>query len=180
MQSRRRSQHGFSMIEAVVSVLVVAGLFSVAMNTVGASRARQAVTTERARAQTLASDLMAEILRLPYQDPYDTSVGIGVEGAEASAAGRTGFDDVDDYHEWSATPPKNRDGVAIDGFAGWTRQVQVSWASASNPEATATSATGIKRITVRVLRGKAELASLTALRSDTWIEPVYAHSLEER
>jgi hypothetical protein len=155
------------MIEAVLSLILISGLLVVSLNTVGASTIGQSKVGDRARAQLLALDLMNEILEQEYQDPTETPV-FGLEPLDIGA-GRTGFDDVDDYRNYSASPPVHRDGTAIAGLTGWTEQVAVSRVLATSPSTTQPAGveTGVKRITVSIKKGNATLASMVALRAQT-------------
>jgi len=161
----RTSRRGFTMIEAVLSVVLVSGLLVVTLNTVGASTMGQYRVGERGRAQLLALDLMNEILEQDYQDPTET-VQFGLEPGDVGA-GRSGYDDVDDYRNYSASPPVHRDGTAISGLTGWTEQVAVNRVVPANPSQNQVSETGVKRITVTIKKGNATLASIIALRGQT-------------
>ncbi|MBI3832760.1 MAG: hypothetical protein HY287_00335 [Planctomycetes bacterium] len=155
------------MIEAVLSLVLVSGLLVVSLNTVGASTMGQSKVGDQGRAQLLALDLMNEILEQDYQDPTEP-VTFGLEPLDIGP-GRTGFDDVDDYRNYSASPPVHRDGTAISGLTGWTEQVAVVRVNATTPSVTqpAISETGVKKITVTIKKGTAMLATFTALRAQT-------------
>lgn len=156
-------QTGYSLVEVMVCVVIVGGMFAAAVHTLGAARLGEQQTTERTRGHMLAHALMDEILRQAYEDPGDNAV-FGPEPGEDDGT-RLAFDDVDDYHEWSASPPTEADGTALEDFEGWTRRVVVAWVDPADPEQTRTYETGLKRITVTVERGRAKLAEVVALRS---------------
>ena len=86
---RRR---GFSLIEAAFSVVLVAVMFAAVMTTVGAARVVRYKTDGRSRGSTLAHDLMAEILQVPYEEP-DGPASLGRDGGEAGG-NRIDFDDM--------------------------------------------------------------------------------------
>jgi MSHA pilin protein MshD len=165
----RVSGQGFTLIEAVMSMLIVGLMLVAAMNTVGASRVSQARNAEQSRGPMLAEDLMAEILSQNYQEPNDP-VQFGREGGE-SGGSRDAWDDVDDYDGWSASPPQNKDGTDIPDLDGWGREVKVTWAKAMSPDQQAGSSTGIKRIDVIVTHQGRVVAKLSTLRSDGWPNP---------
>lgn len=80
-------------------------------------------TRQQLVAQRLATELLAEIAMLPYEDP-DGNVKFGIEGDEAADT-RADFDDIDDYDEWKASPPQKKDGQAEPDCTGYTRSVLV-------------------------------------------------------
>ena len=99
--TRRPAQRAFSMIEATISIVIVAGMLVAAVTTVGAAaRARQTMTGRELGA-LLAQQLMSEILPLAYEEPEDTPA-FGLESPESTDS-RAAYDDVDDYHGWSAS-----------------------------------------------------------------------------
>ena len=171
-------RRGFSLVEAVISVILVSVLLVASVNTVGASRAGQSVTSNRSWGSTLAQALMSEILQQSYADPglgeakmfsFDPGVDpspmpkLGPEAGEANGT-RTLFDDVDDYQGWSASPPQARNGEAILGLDGWRRTVSVTLA---NPVSLmpVTKDSGAKVVTVSVTHNDNTVAELVAIRT---------------
>lgn len=159
----RAGPGGFTLIEAVVSMLILGGLGVAVMSTVGAAGASRKQVVERSRAQALATDLLSEILSKAYADP---EVGLGVIGRDAGeAADRSQFDDVDDYHGWAETPPKEIDGNAIAWATGLTRSVRVNWVTPGSLNGTSGTGTWLKRVEVVVSRSGKTLAKATGLRA---------------
>ena len=107
---------------------------------------------------------MEEVLTQSYEEPADTPT-FGRESPE-SGGQRTDWDDVDDYHQWSSSPPENRTGTAIPNSAGWQRDVIVQWVDPNDPSQVSGVEQGVKRVTVTVRRNGQILAQETALRSD--------------
>lgn len=160
---RNYSTRAFSMIEVIISMVVVAGMTVAALNTVGAAKMGSQKITSRNSGTLLAQQLMAEILTQSYAEPVEAPVF----GAEPSESGsfRTDFDDVDDYDTWSASPPQYKDGTVIPDLDGWARQVSVAWVNATDLSLTSSTETNVKRITVTVTYNGVEVASLTAVRT---------------
>jgi hypothetical protein len=146
-----------------MSVLLVGGLLVVALDTVGSATAARQTVGERGLGHLLAQELMTEILHRPYMEPVDVAL-FGREGAE-SASVRADYDDVDDYHGWSASPPQERDGTAIPDRTDWTRTVTVDYVNANDLTTGSVTDAGAKRITVAVLFNGVEKASLVAVRT---------------
>jgi len=166
-----RPGRGFSLIEAVLSVVIVGGLLVAAMNTLGAGTTAEYTTAERSRALLLAEDLMSEILQQAYEEPSLPPGSFGRGSDESATGDRSGFDDVDDYHGWSASPPERRDGTPIAWASGFTRTVEVHRVDASDLNLVSGSDTGVKRIRVTVTRGGKELLVLTGYRTSAWQDP---------
>lgn len=142
------SLRGFSMIETVLCTLLVG------MVVVGSlSALRNAVRTQMEMnslidGPMLAEQLLAEAVALAYKDPEGGN-GRGVNSGE-NPDDRTTFDDVDDFDSWNAGQVQARDGTPLAAYAGWTRTVQVVWATRLGGDAWYLYDTGLKRVRVRV------------------------------
>ncbi len=161
-----RSAPAFTLIEVMMSVIVVGVMFVAVLNTVGSARVGEYKIVERNRGQLLAQDLMAEILQQAYDDPNDPVV-FGTESGEGTD-NRTDFDDVDDYHGWSKSPLQRRDGTVIPDLDGWGRSVAVVWVNLADLSQTAASDQGAKRMTVSVSHNGLTVASMFAFRTSAW------------
>lgn len=164
---RRLRRWGFTLVEAAVCFLIVGLMLVAALNTVGASRRTQYVTSSRSRGELLAEGLMAEILHQAYEEPPPDPPVFGVDAGEG-AASRANWDDVDDYHGWSASPPQNKDGTVMADLAGWTRSVEVVWVNPDDLKQASAVPTGVKRITVTVRCDSLVLAARVAVRTEAW------------
>src|SRR5688572_9941296 len=146
----RPSRAGLSLIEVVISTLLVGLVFVGALKSVGAVIRGRMHTGDSGKAQHLASQLMAEILQNDYRDPDETPL-FGRELSETNSP-RANWDDVDDYHLWSSSPPEDASGIAIPDTTDWERSVLVEWVDPENPAVAIVSGQGVKRITVTVKR----------------------------
>jgi len=152
---------GFTLVEAVISVVLVGTVVVAAMNNVGASKTGQYMNLERSGGDFLANSLMAEITNQSYEEPDDTPLF----GRESESGGdRTEWDDVDDYNGWSASPAERRDGTAFTS-SDWSRSVTVERVNPDDLSQTSGSETGVKKITVTIKRGDRVLATRTAVRT---------------
>jgi MSHA pilin protein MshD len=136
--SRYRSQLGATLIELIVSIVIVSvsvtGIMMVISNTTRAS----ADPMLRTQATAIAEAYLEEILSQALNDPDTTETG----GAEAGET-RANFDDVSDYHGLADTGGAiDQSGNPIAGLERYNVSVDVS-VSSVNGEAS-------KRIQVSV------------------------------
>lgn len=165
--SRRR--RGFTLIEAVVATIIVATMFVASMTALGVARAGETLATNQTRGLALAQDLMSEILQRRFEESAGATIGL--DGNDTGTTRKARFDDVDDYHNLSETPPVRDDGAAIAGGTGWARSVQVQWVSPTAPDTAAAANSGAKRVTVTVTYAGRVTATLTAVRAKAWQDP---------
>lgn len=155
---------GFGMTEVVVSTAIVGVMIVAALEAAGMVARTQRLNADRLTGPGLARDLLAEIMSLPYVDPQTGSPAIGVDSGE-SAASRSTFDDVDDYHNWTASNALARSGQARAGYTGWSLAVTVAWANLADATPSLPSDTNLKRITVTVTSPAGVATQLVGLRS---------------
>ncbi len=161
---------GFTLVEVVVASLLVGGVLVATLALVGDVRSAQTSMSSQAQGQFLAEDLLAEIMMFGFSDP-DQLATFGTEAGE-NGMSRARFDDVDDYHGWSASPPELQGGTPMAAFTGWTRSVEVVHVAVGDLINPAPVPTGLKRIKVKVERGGKQVATSMALRSAGWVDPV--------
>ncbi|MEM8865197.1 MAG: prepilin-type N-terminal cleavage/methylation domain-containing protein [Planctomycetota bacterium] len=125
----RPQRSGMSLIEVVVSTMLVAVVLVGALNTAGNAIQTSVAASTQLEGHTYAAEMLAEIMAMPYCDPEenDPDGTFGIESDEdTSPANRLLFDDLDDYDDW--TEPSAlawRDGAARLDTAGWGRSVTV-------------------------------------------------------
>ena len=169
-QSRSAARRGLTLIECLMSMLLLSMVMVGAISAVAGTRKMQTLTSDRVLGQQLAMGLLQEILDQAYQEP-DEMILFGPEGAEITG-GRALYDDVDDYNGLVDSPPADQNGNPLPGFSEWSRKVIVEWADPVTFQPTATSDTQLKRITVTVLHGSKMVATLISYRSVAWIDPI--------
>jgi hypothetical protein len=164
--ARRRRRLALTIVEAVVSIVIVGTMLVAALNAVGAGVTGRYKMLWRVQGQQLARALMAEILSLPYQDPNVPTVALGCETGETST-NRATFDDVDDFNGYQQTPPQALDDSALTSESTWSWGVTVEWVNPASPGGTAVfTESKAKRITVTVSRNQAPVATLVGLRAN--------------
>lgn len=171
-QKQKPTRAGTSLLEVVVSTLMVGVVLVAAMKTVG-SVSRVAIESGTALdGQIVAGEMIAEVLAMPYHDPElaNADLNFGIESDEPSPApNRLAFDDLDDYDGWvEGSALATRAGAARMDTAGWGRQVEVEKLSPDDPTSTlADNAVdqGVRRVTVRATSPTGEVTTLQAIRS---------------
>jgi len=162
--TRRCGCHGFSLLEAIIAVVLVGLVLVAAFHVLGGTTLSARLTSLRATGLLLAEHLMAEVLAADYADPDQTPT-FGPEPGE-SGGNRSAFDDVDDYHDWTDSPPKKPDGSKLGDFSGWTRTVTVDYVDPTDLLSPIGSDAGVKRITVVASFEGKPRAELVAIRTD--------------
>ena len=157
------ARRGLTLVEAVVSMIIVSVMLVAALNTIGVSRTSQRKTGERSRGVLLAQQLTAEILQQNYEEPDDTPT-LGREPSE-SGGDRANYDDVDDYDGWKSAPPEEKDGTQMPNLDGWERSVTVVWVNPADLGQLSVTDTKTKRITVTVTHSDVPVAELVALKT---------------
>ena len=157
-----------SLVECVISIVLVSGVLIAALNTVGGAALARTQAADRSIGYMLGAALMTEILQTNYKEP-DTAVLFGLETGDVDAIGgtRTNWDDVDDYHNLSETPIERKGGRDYTDRTGWRRTVRIDFVRRANVAQTTVSDEGLKRITVTVTYLDVVAAQLTAILSDT-------------
>lgn len=122
------TRSGYSLAEVLIASALSGVVLVAAMDGMSGSARTWMAAGDAADAEALAHDLLAEVLSQAYSDPDTTNDptlnAFGPESDER-ADDRSTFDDLDDYDDWSESPPQTRDGAVIDAYGGWSRTVVV-------------------------------------------------------
>ncbi|QDU81898.1 Microbial collagenase precursor [Polystyrenella longa] len=161
---------GLSLLEVVMSTLLISILMLTALRTVGASFRAEFFTAQQTQAMLFAEDLLSEIIQMEYEEPVDP-VSFGRETGEVGT-NRTTWDDVDDYNGWTSSPLQYQDGTEIPDTSSWTRAVSVQFVLADSPDTTTNDDEGLKKITVTISKNNVVLGSLSVLQSKAWINTI--------
>lgn len=176
-----KPRRGFTLIETAMSSLLVGILIAASMQTVGTVARVRNTSHDKSSAALLAHQLLAEILDMDYQE----STGTPAFGTETGETSRSLYDDIDDYHNLSESPPSFRDGTSMTSYSGWTRSVSVTEVGTTDSLLTSTltvgttpvgiglksgttTATGVRRITVTVKKNGTTMATAVGHRTKSW------------
>ena len=159
----RATRRGFTLIESLMSVVIVSGVLVAALTTLGAIGRTRQMQVDRAAGVHLGERMMSEVLTCYFQEPGTTNPIIGPDTGESV---RTQFDDVDDYENWlSASTPTLRDGTVMTEYVNWKIKVKVDHAMLADPMSTTATLTKLKRIKVTVTAPSGAKFDLYASRS---------------
>ncbi len=115
-----RDERGVTLIELIVSIVIVAIAAGAVLGVLSRSAGRSADAMIMAQAVSIAEAYLEEISLKAYADPD------GVDGETA----RTDFDDVDDYNGLVDTGARNQFGAAIAELSRYTVTVTVGTSAA--------------------------------------------------
>ena len=156
-----RPGSGFTLVEVILTILVVGVGLVASVRALPILLKVSQASRQGLIAQQLAADLLAEIGMLPFEDP-DGSPVFGPDDGEPTGI-RAAFDDIDDYHGWTASPPQKKDGSAEPDAAGYTRSVTVQYVDPDTFEPVK-DPSDAKQITITVTRPGMATVTITSIR----------------
>jgi type II secretory pathway pseudopilin PulG len=155
MQHRTiRSRRGFSLVEAMIALALVTMAGAALLARFGDQGRFVADSLDETVAEGMAIQLMNEIAACKFVaggQIANSTVSFGPSASESAGTGRERYDDIDDFHGFTASPPVDRYGVVLGGedvggttrhpshkvpspaFSGWRQSVAVYFVSDSNP-----------------------------------------------
>jgi type II secretory pathway pseudopilin PulG len=147
MTRRARIAAGFSYVEVLLAMAILAGAVASMSFALGNSRDTNADADRFKTALYLVDDGLAWVMSLHRRDP-ESPTSFGVESGETAAT----FDDVDDLSGYTETTVADRTGTVFSG--GWTRVFAVEPVDVANPiVVVAAGSTALLRVTVSVRHG---------------------------
>lgn len=156
-------RRGITMVETVLSTVVVSVLLAGSLSAAVSSRALSSAADHRRQALWLADELLGEVLQKSYVDPQTPSAGKGPDSGEKT---RGDFDDVDDYTDWEEKPASDASGVPIPGAERLTRVVRLSTGAASGYTTGSGIWTDFTVVRVEVYRGGALVCAIEGVRTN--------------
>lgn len=162
-------RRGLTLVEATIAMVVLSMVLVSVMQGVGLSAKLQHRTADDLRGATLAKELADRIAVYAYNEPTPVSPTptIGIDSGETAGDTDT-FDDIDDWHGYTETPPTFADGTQMAFLNGWTRTVAVRWVARAAPGTDVAADEGAKAIVVTVTRADgSEVGRVIRLVFDT-------------
>lgn len=120
MRAYRRQQRGVTLVELVVSIVIVAVAAGAVLGVLANTASGSADPMIRHQAAAVAEAYLEEILLKPFADP---------DGVDAEIS-RTEFDDLDDYHGLADVGARDQFGVPLGGLESYSVTVSVTPSSA--------------------------------------------------
>lgn len=158
-----RRSRAFTLVETVISIVLVSVLLVAALTAAGASARFRQSTSSRDFASLLASDLTEEMAGKLYGSTTGGSIL-----TTTLAGNRSTTTNIDQYNGLTESPPVTWAGTAVSGATGWTRSTVVERVLVKSPDTITTDETGIKRVTITVSRGTTVFARVRFIRSYAW------------
>jgi prepilin-type N-terminal cleavage/methylation domain-containing protein len=158
------SKRGFTLTEAMMAVVVLGIAVASLLLPFISGAAVRAEGVNRTLAARLASDLMEQILRLPFHDPNDeTSYSLGPESGD--------FDNIDDYHGYTEPQGqvKDADGAFFtdSAYANFSRSVTCAYATVPpQPAESDPAKCEFIRVIVQVNHSGKQMATVVRLVSE--------------
>lgn len=118
-----RRQQGLSLIEVIMSMVILGVGLALFVSVFAASIRSSADPMQRKQALAVAESMLNEIGSKPFANPSG-----GFTGA-ATQANRALFDDIGDYHGFATTGVYSLEGGAVAALAGYDVAVSVAAAS---------------------------------------------------
>ncbi len=155
-----------TLVESVIAILIVSVVVVMALGSFGSIARGRRTASDNDIATALVQELVSQIAHMAYAEPTEPE-RFGPEASEQGGT-RENFDDVDDYHQWSASPPQDNSGAALGHLEGWRREVTVTRVRPSDLSP-AGGESGLKKFTVTVTSPKGAKTSFSAIRSSSGI-----------
>ena len=168
-------QSGFTLTEIIMTIVVGTIIIPPFIFMILAALQGPTVMSAAIKGNSLASDLMEEVLSKQW-DENSSGTGPVLDGNKTQPADlgpeigetRITFNDIDDYHGYSESPPENAQGQVITDFSNFTRSVQIFYVeggASGDYETELGTASNFKKIIVTV-QGAGVLNNVEAVVSN--------------
>ena len=158
------SRRGFTLAEAMMAVVVLGIAAASVLLPFVSGAAVRAEGINRTLAARMASDLMEQILRLPFHDPDDeTSCSLGPDAGD--------LDNIDDYHGYIEAKGQVKDAAGAvftdPMYTNFSRNVECDYVFVPpQPAESDPAKCEFIRITVKVNYNGKEMAAISRLVSE--------------
>jgi len=158
------NRSGFTLVEAMMAVVVLGIAAAGVLLPFVSGTAVRAEGINRTLAARLASDLMEQVLRLPFHDPHDkTSYTLGPDAGD--------LDNIDDYHGYIEVQGQVKDAAGVvftdPMYTNFSRNVECDYVFVPpQPMESDPAKCEFIRITVKVNYNGKEMAAISRLVSE--------------
>ena len=172
----KKNNKGFTLVEIIMTIMVGYIIIPPIILMIVVSLQAPAILSGTIKGNSLASDLMEEILSKSFDENSSNTGPIGDAsktlpedlGPEAGES-RASFDDIDDYNGYTESPPQTQQGQVITDFPDFTRKVEIFYVQGGSsgdydtPQATVTHFKKI-RVTAEGSRSKNQVEAVVCNR----------------
>lgn len=145
LQRSRRT--GITLVESLVSVTITAIAGTALFSAIGASLGASYASLNSNLGAGLADQLLEEMTAVRFPTSGDSR--------PVASGNRSEFNDLDDYHNWSSTPPESKDGYAL----GSERMTVLNYYPIARPTLLTPDTDFLKRLTREVTVEKIRLSN---------------------
>ena len=131
-----RERSGLTLIEVSISLLLVSTVLLVSLTASADLMRNDYVSHNADRGRVLGFRLLDEASSMDFRDRQTP-----IFGAETGETARSTFDDIDDFHGYTVSPPVFRNGNAMADYTGWSVAVSVESAVATSTGISTTGTT---------------------------------------
>ncbi|OHB55798.1 MAG: hypothetical protein A2Y07_08210 [Planctomycetes bacterium GWF2_50_10] len=157
----RRQKRGFTLIEALISIVLLGVAIAALMVSNGAMTSANGAGIEMSTAEFLVEQIRELTAGLPTVDPQTGKATFGAETGENLAT----YDDVDDFKAKTYCPPIDAARAQLTAYIAYTQQITIDKVLATDLTAIdATGASDFFRVTVKVFLNGKELSRASWVR----------------
>ncbi len=138
--AQTRRARAFSLVEAAISIIIVATMFAAGMAAAGSAARDRLIQSEIRQGQSLAAQLLAEITQQRYADPSQNTIA---PFPGVSTTDRSNWTHIDDYAGFKESPPTDRSGRPVPGAASWAWKADIAYQTFSNLSGASASSGGV-------------------------------------
>jgi Tfp pilus assembly protein PilV len=125
----RAAARGFTLLEASLSVIIVAFGFLATMELFAACTSENQRSAQMTTAQMLTTSIQELTTGMSFKDPFYATMTFGFEAGESPAT----YNDLDDYDGFSSCPPVDASRTPIPELSQYTQTVTVMTVDPNRP-----------------------------------------------
>lgn len=173
-RARRHPRQGFTLIEAMLALIIVGVGVTAMMNLFAACTRQNAAAANITTAMLLAENIQETMASLSFSDPAFGKTYFGPEPGQTLAS----YDDIDDFDSRTFNPPIDSTRAPIAGLPNYQQAVSVwpiypnklnSNTNPASPDISQTTYTGAARVTVRILHRRTAASPFVEVYRTSWI-----------
>jgi Tfp pilus assembly protein PilV len=162
---RTRRQHGFTLLEAALTIIIVGTGFVSTMQLYAVCTQNNRDAASMTTSMFLANNIQETLADMPFSDPSGAAFGL-----EETGQAITAYDDIDDFHGWVSWPnaPVDASRDAITSMAQYEQRVTVTLVDTNKPSLAA-AGTDAAKVTVSVYYHRTPPSAAQLVHQISWI-----------